>query len=336
MLLKLSIIIPVYNAEKFICKCLTSLLDQTLKEMEIIVVDDRGLDNSMQLVRELKERVDDENRIRIIEMPHNSGAAAARNYGLKYAQGEYVAFVDSDDWCEPAMYETLYRLAKEGDCDWCYADAVKEYPDGKKTLLRQPEVPSGELTAEILKTMLSRFVAYFWTSIYKRDFLTKNHIEFPLYRFSEDSFFVWKVVMHAQRFATVNETFYHYIVQPNSVSNIYDGTKHQQKVEVFSLLINDLRDEQKYLPYKAELDYLYIKKGLFIPLCICAIYAHENLSQQLDAIFHSAELLIPNYKDNAYLKTNAPLRFLLPIAKKIPRLFRTIMRMYSKNKREMF
>ncbi len=332
----LSVIIPVYNAEKFICKCLNSLLGQTLKEVEIIVVDDRGPDNSMQLVRELKDRVDDENRIRIIEMPHNSGAAAARNYGLKYAQGEYVAFVDSDDWCEPAMYETLYNLAKKGNCDWCYANAIKEYPDGRKVVLKQPEEPSGDLTPNVRKEMLSRFVAYFWTSIYRRDFLIENHIEFPLYRFSEDSFFVWKVVMHAQRFATVNEEFYHYIVQPNSVSNIYDGTKHQQKVEVFTLLINDFRAEQKYLPYKSELDYLYIKKGLFIPLSVSAIYGGTEFVEQKNAIFRSAESLISDYKGNVYLRKNVPLRILLFVAKRIPHLFKITMQMYSKNKREMF
>ena len=105
---------------------------------------------------------------------------------------------------------------------------------------------------------------------------------------------------------------------------------------VFSLLIDDLREERQYLPYKAELDYLYIKKGLFIPLCICAIYACENISKQLENIFHSAELLIPDYKDNAYLKKNGALRVLLFIAKKIPHLFKIIMQMYSKNKREMF
>jgi hypothetical protein len=142
--------------------------------------------------------------------------------------------------------------------------------------------------------------------------------------------------MHAQRFATVNEDFYHYIVQQNSVSNIYDGTKHQQKVEVFTLLINDLRTEQKYLPYKPELDYLYIKKGLFIPLSVSAIYGRAELVEQKNAIFHSAESLIPDYKGNVYLRKNAPLRILLFVARRFPHLFKIIMRMYSKNKREIF
>lgn len=333
---KLSVIIPVYNAEKFICKCLDSLLAQTINELEIIVVDDKGTDNSMQLVQEFKKRNDYEGRIRILEMEHNSGAAAARNYGLQNANGEYVAFVDSDDWCEPTMYETLYTAAVKDDCDWCYSNIVKDYPNGKHIELSQPNVPSGDLTSATRKIMLTRFVSYFTTSIYRRDFLVRNNISFPLYRFSEDSFFVWMVVMHAQCFAALQEPYYHYIVQPNSVTNTYDDTKYQQKIDVFSLLLKKLKEKQLYFPYKEELDYLCIKKGFFIPLIICAIHADTNLSKQIGSVFQSVESLVPDYQSNTYLKKNYPMRFLLFIAKKIPRLFRVIMKVYSINKREMF
>ncbi|MBP5556983.1 MAG: glycosyltransferase [Bacteroidales bacterium] len=332
----LSVIIPVYNAENFVCKCLHSLLNQTLKDMEIIVVDDKGPDNSIQRVRELKGKTDTEDRIKILEMPCNSGAAAARNYGLQHAKGEYVAFVDSDDWCEPTMYEVLYNAAINGDCDWCYSNIIKDYPNNKHFEVRQPNITSGILTPAIRKIMLTRFVAYFTTSIYKRSFLTKNNITFPSYRFSEDSYFVWLVVMHAQKFASVNEIFYHYIIQPDSVTNTNDSTKHQQKIEVFSLLIKQLMKEQMYLPYKEELDYLCIKKGVFIPLIICAIHTNKNLYREIKAILQSAESLIPGFQNNTYLKKNIPMRLLFFIAKHSPRLFRIIMKIYSKNKKEMF
>ena len=332
----LSVIIPVYNAEKYIRKCLESLLAQTLEDIEIIVVDDKGPDRSMDIVRQIKETHPRGQAITLQEMEHNSGAAAARNYGLENAHGDYVAFVDSDDWCEPNMYESLYSKAKVDDCDWCYGHAVKEYPDGRKTILKQPDMSSGILTPKIRREMLSRFVAYIWTSIYKKDFLIQNKIQFPLYRFSEDSFFVWMVVMHAQRFAVVNKTFYHYIVQPNSVSNLYDGTKHQQKIDVFNLLINQLRDEQLYTPYQMELDYLYIKKGFFIPLSICAINTENHLSKQLVPVFQSIKNLIPDYTRNPYFKKNLPMRSLVSLAKHFPRLFKMAMKLYSKNRKEMF
>ena len=332
----LSVIIPVYNVEKYIQKCLNSLLAQTLKEIEIIVVDDKGSDHSMNMVKQIKNDHPRGHVISIIEMEHNSGAAAARNLGLQNAHGEYVAFVDSDDWCEPDMYETLYSRAKDNDCDWCYSHIAKDYPDGRTTILKQPDVPTGTLTPNIRKVMLSHFSAFFTTSIYKRSFLILNQIQFPPYRFSEDSFFVWMVIMHAQRFATVNKVFYHYIVQPNSVSNLYDGTKHQQKIDVFTLLINQLRNEQLYYPYQMELDYLYIKKGFFIPLSICAINTGSHPSKQLVPIFQSVKKLIPTYTRNSYFKKNLPMRFLVVLAKHFPILFRMAMKLYSKNRKEIF
>lgn len=332
----LSVIIPVYNAEQFIRKCLESILAQTLKDIEVIVVDDKGDDLSISIVKELQNSHPRGSIIKIFEMPHNSGAAAARNYGLHQATGEYIAFVDSDDWCEPSMYDTLYSKAKDNDSDWCYANAVKEYPDGRKSEIRQIDVLSGELSIETRKAMLTNFAAYFTTSIYKRCFLQQNHIEFPLFRFSEDSFFVWNVIMHAKRFAAIDDVFYHYIIQPNSVSNTYDGTKHLQKIEVFSLLINQLKEESLYFPYKEELDYLFIKKGFFIPLIICAINNDNNTYQHIKPIFDSVEKMVPDYKKNIYYKKNYPLRILVFLAQFFPNIFRIIMKRYSQNRREMF
>lgn len=332
----ISIIIPIYNAEKYIRKCLLSLLEQTFADIEIIAVDDKGPDQSMQVVKEIQQQHPNGNKIRIVEMERNSGAAAARNKGLEAAQGDYVAFVDSDDWCEPTMYEELYAAAIANNCDWCYSNAVKEYADGRKVVLTQPAVENGELTPKIRRQMLSQFVAYFWTSIYKREFLLKNNITFPLYRFSEDSYFVWMVVMHTKKFASIDKVFYHYIIQSNSVSNIYDGTKHKQKAEVFSLLLNNLRAEGLYNEYKQELDFLFIKKGFFIPLSIYTIYAEKISKEEIRQIFNKIENLIPDYKKNGYLQKNIPLRSLLFLAQTCPKGFAAMMKMYSKNKRESF
>lgn len=332
----ISIIIPIYNAEKYIRQCLLSLLEQTFTDIEIIAVDDKGRDQSMQVVNEIRQQHPQGHKIRIVEMEHNSGAAAARNKGLQMAQGDYVGFVDSDDWCEPTMYEDLYAAAVANDCDWCYSNAVKEYADGRRIILSQPTVVSGELTPTIRKQMLSQFVAYFWTSIYKREFLLQNGINFPPYRFSEDSFFVWMVIMHAKKFAAIDKVFYHYIVQPNSVSNIYDGTKHNQKIEVFSLLINNLRKEGLYDEYKPELDFLFIKKGFFIPLSIYAIYAKKIDRKEISRITNAIEDLIPDYQKNSYLKKSIPVRTLLLAAKTCPKGFGMLMKAYSRNKRESF
>ena len=333
-MVKVSVIIPVYGVAKYIEKCVESLLAQTLEEMEFFMVDDHGPDNSIELAKKAIAGHPREQQFHFLTPEHNLGAAGARNFAFPHAQGEYVAFVDSDDYIEPDMYEKLYTQAQENQCEWCYSQMVKEYPDGRQQLLAQPAVPEGELTPDIRRQMLIHFVAYFTTSIYRRDFLIKHRIYFPEYRFSEDSYFVWKVVMHAQRFSFIEHAFYHYIMQQNSVTNLYNENKHRQKVEVFSLLLNNLKSEQLYAAYKPELDYLYIKKGLLIPLAICAI--HTNYKQRMSEVFAAATKAIPDFWQNDYLKKNFPIRILLYLAKTMPCVFRAVMNVYSKKQPEMF
>src|SRR5574344_338188 len=231
---KISIIIPIYNVEKYIQKCIYSLLDQTINDIEIICVDDKGSDGSMAIVNDIQRTHPKGNLISVIEMPHNSGAAAARNEGIKAATGKYLAFVDSDDWCEPTMYDKLFAEAERLQTDWCYSYAVKEFADGHHEELLQPKVVVCELTPDMRKFIFSHFVAYFSTSIYRRDFILAYNLFFPPYKFSEDSYFVWMVVMHARSLSYVNEFFYHYRILSNSVSNTYDPNKGKQKIEVFS------------------------------------------------------------------------------------------------------
>ena len=123
----ISIIIPLYNAELYIEKCIMSLLNQTLKDIEILVIDDCGSDNSVQVVNKLKQKHDEADIIKIVSMPVNSGAAASRNYGLQIATGEYVGFMDADDWCNDAMFEQLYTQAKQHNADWSFCNAIKEF-----------------------------------------------------------------------------------------------------------------------------------------------------------------------------------------------------------------
>lgn len=333
---KVSIIVPVYQAEKYVEKCFNSLLDQSLSEIEVIAVDDKGKDRSMEIVRRIQSEHPKGGLIQIVEMPQNSGAAAARNKGLEYAGGEYVAFVDSDDWCEPNMYEDLFNEAHVHQYDWCFGNAIKEYANGKTEVLRQIPLFNGELSPTIRKKILTHFAAYFSTSIYKKNFLTQNDIQFPLYKFSEDSYFLWMVVMYAERLGYIDKIFYHYIVQSNSVSNIYDSNKHLQKIEVFTLLINRLKIEGKYIDYQDELDYLYIKKGFLIPLSIYCIYNKKISREKVKEFFKTLNETIPNYRNNPYLRRNKKLSAIIKLAKNYPKCFSVLIKIYSQDRRESF
>ena len=122
----ISIIVPIYNAEEHLDKCVESILEQTEINLEIILVDDGSKDNSFEICKKY-EKMDQ--RVKVIHQ-ENAGVSAARNHGIEIAEGEYIGFVDSDDWIEPVMYQRLLKEAKEKNADVVMCDATTVYFDG--------------------------------------------------------------------------------------------------------------------------------------------------------------------------------------------------------------
>lgn len=308
---KLSIIIPLYNAEKYISACIESLFAQTVIEhVEILVVDDHGQDNSRVIVEQLQSQHSLGSCIRILSTPKNSGAWAARNLGISEAKGQWIGFVDADDWCEIDMYKNLLDAVNDYNADWAYCLPQKEYSTGKKELLIAPKISSGYLSEDNRRKLLISGVAYFWTGIYKRDFLIEKQIQFPNAKFSEDSYFWWMVVMHTTRIAIVDKVGYHYRIQSNSVSKRPDPTKSQQKQTLYNSLIERLRSEDLYDNYKTELDYLYLKKGLLIPMLIQAINHPKNINQHCAQMINIAFSQQIEITKNKYYISDIKSRFL--------------------------
>ena len=121
-MIKISIIIPVYNTEKYLKKCLDSIINQTLKSLEIICIDDCSTDNSLNILKEYQLK---DKRIKIIEQKENKGQGVARNLGLNIAEGEYIGFIDSDDWVDLNFFEKLYFAAKKYNSDVALAANVR-------------------------------------------------------------------------------------------------------------------------------------------------------------------------------------------------------------------
>ena len=131
--IKVSVIVPVYNVDKYLRKCLDSLVNQTLKEIEIIVINDGSTDGSQRIIDEYQNTYPD-----IIRgfIKSNGGLSDARNYGLPFCRGEYIGFVDSDDYVDKRMYELMYTKASEDDSDMVTCDYYMVYGEGKKQLVR--------------------------------------------------------------------------------------------------------------------------------------------------------------------------------------------------------
>ena len=208
---QVSVIIPVYNTEKYLPKCLESVCNQTLKDIEIICVNDASPDGSLAI---LQEYAKNDNRIKLINFTENKGAAAARNAGIDVATGEYIGFVDSDDFVDLDFYEKLYSKAKETD-----ADAVKG-----KLYLYDLNTNRRYLESWIdINNKIKKHQAYFYftftSAIYKRSLIQKNKVYFldGLIHF-EDPYFTIKANLFYKKLCVLDDACYYYTDNPNSSS----------------------------------------------------------------------------------------------------------------------
>lgn len=212
--IKVSVIIPVYNVEKYLEKCLNSILNQTLYDIEIIAVDDCSTDNSWKILEEYKNKFS--KKMIIIRSAENGRQGTARNIGIKKANGKYIIFVDSDDWIKEDMIEKLYQCAENKQSDMVgVLGYVRSYSNGK-----QEEVLSER--ADKIKKMLEKpftdeqrnyllFSGIGVTQhIYKREFLIENQIFFPEKLSYEDNFFVPLCFALVKKYSVIDGAYYYY------------------------------------------------------------------------------------------------------------------------------
>lgn len=331
---KVSAVIPLYNAEKYIGACIRSILAQTMKEIEIIVVDDRGTDGSVEVVRGMMAAPGGE-CIHLVSLEKNSRAGIARNTGLAHARGEFVIFIDSDDEIVPEMFETMYAKAVEEGSDVCLCDAAKILPDGKVLCLGHPADSAGEVTREKRAYLLTNYVTAMWTMLLRRSFLLDNEIYFTPEKY-EDSFFVPLVFLYAGKVSYVKEPFYRYFVRDNSICTTVDDTKYKQKVSLFDNLLSVLKQRGLYEPYREELDYVYLKKAYLVPTFNYVLNSLRPSKKVIRSIRAHMEEIIPGGTSNSYFRHDARARLMDGLFKKAPALGIRAVRLYSKASKDLF
>ena len=206
---KVSVIIPIYKVERFIERCVVSLMEQTLNDVEYIFVDDASPDGSVNILREVVERYPSrKDCVKIITHGENKGLPAARNTGLAEATGEFIFHCDSDDFVELDMLESLYNKAKECDADVVWCDFFLSF----ETNERYMKQPSYNTPADALKAMLSGAMKYnVWNKLVKRSLYIDNNISFPAgYGMGEDMTMMM-LCANARKVAYVPRAFYHYV-----------------------------------------------------------------------------------------------------------------------------
>ena len=212
-MVKVSVIIAVYNARDYLKRCLDSLLGQTLEDIEIICVNDGSTDGSSVILDEYSSK---DNRIKIITQS-NAGPSAARNNGLFIAQGEYIGFVDSDDFVEKDFYEKLYNAAKESYADIACASVIRENDKKKTTLIKYNKRKTAHGVKEKFELAGIPKHCYIWNKIYNREKLKSAGIEFINGVYYEDMAYTPNVLASLDTVTAVPDTWYHYWKHPNSV-----------------------------------------------------------------------------------------------------------------------
>lgn len=291
---KVSVIVPFYNVEKYIEKCLNSLTNQTLDEIEIILVNDGSQDNSEKIAKEFQEKYT--NKIKYYEKP-NGGLGDARNFGINYATGEYIAFLDSDDYVEPTMYQEMYEKAKQEDADMVECDFWWEYPNKKKKDIGSEYANQKEMLYK------SRVVA--WNKLIKTE-IYKNH---PEARFAvglryEDVEGFYKILPYISKVAYVRKCFIHYIQRPGSISN----TQNKRNEEIFTVLdnvINYYKENNLYEEFQQELEYVYARYLLCSSFLRIVKIKDKNIKQELlNKTWENLNTQFPNWKENKILNEN--------------------------------
>lgn len=294
---KVSVIVPVYNVENYIEKCIDSLLGQTLEDIEIIIVNDGSTDNSKDKIMPYIEKFP--NKIKYLEK-QNGGLSSARNYGMPSATGEYIAFLDSDDYVEKDMYESMYNKAIEEKSDFVECDFIWEYPNKKR-------IDTGKIyhgKKEMIIT--ARVVA--WNKLIRREIVEKNNIRFPEGLRYEDVEFFYKLVPHLEKVSFVKKPFIHYIQRSNSIVN----TQNSRTKEIFTVLNNVLeyyKENNLYEEYKEELEYIYARFLLCSSLKrMKKIADKEERRQALDETRENLINKFPTWGENKIIKNNKSLK----------------------------
>lgn len=206
-----SVIIPVYNVSKYIARCARSLFEQSLHDIEYIFVDDCTQDNSVEIVKSvLAEYPDRIAQVKIVSHRKNQGLAAARNTGLRHANGEYIAHCDSDDWVERDMYEKLYYEAKSKNLDLVACDYFMEY-DRSQALWNEVSELHQEDKLRLLETYISSGFTVIWNKLVRRDIYFSNNITaYEGLDFCEDYGLSVRLMYWSQRYGRYPVPLYHY------------------------------------------------------------------------------------------------------------------------------
>ena len=310
----ISVIIPCYNSEKYVDRCLNSLINQTIgiDKLELILVDDASTDNTAKILTEY-ERKYPENII-LIRCEKNGRQGTARNIGMQYASSPYIAFVDSDDWIEPDMYEKMYDKMVGYDVDVVFCQNERDdgtnYKQGEYNVAKSSRSTGRESKLITISndTIREAFLVDYmmglgvWDKLYKRELLYDNNICFPEGIVYEDIYFCGMLYFYVNKVYLIEEKLYHYFVNSESTVMGVDKPYHYGIFTAMELKLEKYIELGAYNRFPLGIEYDFIKSYYLAGLKILFL---RYTNPSYDTFLHIKNRVLevaPNYKNNPFLK----------------------------------
>lgn len=298
MEVKVSLIVPVYNAETYLKECLESLVHQTLKEIEIILIDDASTDSTPYILKRYKEDYPD--KVRLITQGKNCKQGAARNQGLKRAVGQYVTFVDSDDVLDTNAILLLYEKGEKEDCDIVFCDYMIFGHSIEQQCGQHVYAPYlGKMTIEKKKALLTTSVVP-WAKLIRRRLIIENEIWFPEQSFYEDQATTYLFYLYTNKTTKISAPLYWYRVSEYSTTSLTDAGRHFQHMDMALLLIERMKRRGFAEIYKEELEFFLFQQMYILGILNCVKQFTILPEKYIDKLLKNFIVNCPHYKQNTY------------------------------------
>ena len=305
---KISVIIPCYNVEKVVDRCLNSIVKQSigLQCLEILLVNDASTDYTYEKLCEWEQRFPE--NIMVINCQENGKQGTARNIGMSYATGQYISFVDSDDWIEETMYEVLYRAIVEQDCEVSAILFQRETEEGKVVQMAQNYQFNKRCTissVEERKQFLTKggsLPGGVYTKLYRRDFIDKHHLYFPENLFYEDNFWGGLMGYYLTSFVVIDKIQYHYMIADDSTTT-GGSARHLDRLKIDVMLVEELYNRGFWKDYHNEIERRFLRSYWCMMVKRMILQFPVFPYEMLDVMRNTVKTLFPDYLKNPYIPT---------------------------------
>lgn len=327
---RVSVIVPAYNTEKYLRRCLDSLVNQTLEGVEIVIIDDGSKDSSPMIIQEYVEKYPDRF---IYKTQENSGQAVARNRALELCSGEYVGFLDSDDFVKIDMFQRMYEKAKETDADYVacgYTDIT--YENGQEIELQHYVASRVALET---KDMFRGALASPFLHLYRRDILVNSNVRFPEGVIYEDTAFYLNLIPYIKKLAVIEEPLAFRVRHSNSTMTTFKASKVAQIFRVLDVSLDFYKENGFSDFYWDELEYFCVRVLLCSSMQRIGKVAEKDERKKL--VQDTVEYLymnFPNYRKNRYFKGGLQNFYIKSFNKGTAGLFAYLIRLKGKTERQ--